>query len=108
VTTIKPQDLYERVKILWPSEISTSGDDLNAIYWPLEDQFGSDDWLQIAAWSFHQAMWINAKQALSVGHSTMMASAVTIHDFDKQMRSNLADESWNEFRPLYGDLEPSN
>ena len=107
VTAIKPQDLFERIKAFWPSEISTSGDDLNAIYWPLEDQFGGDDWLQMAAWSFHQALWNSAKQALSVGHGKMMTSTVTINDFDDQMRANLAHESWDEFRPLYGNLEPS-
>ncbi|WP_374551841.1 hypothetical protein [Sphingobium yanoikuyae] len=105
MTAIKPQDVFERVKVFWPIEVSTAGDNLNAIYWPLEDQFGSDDWLQIAAWSFHQALWISAKKALSAGHQQMATSAVTIAAFDEQMRANLAHESWDELRPLYGKLE---
>jgi hypothetical protein len=102
---INPQDLFERVEAFWPSEISTVVDDLNSIYWSLEDQFVSDDWVQIATWSFHQAVWIGAKKASSAGHGKIMKSSVTINDFDVQMRANLADESWDELRPLYGSLE---
>ena len=108
MSTINPQDLFDRVKGFWPTEISTSGDALNAIYCPLEDKFGGDDWLAVAAWSFHQALWVRAKQAVSTGQDDMMTSIVTIEEFDERMRNNLADQSWDEFRPLYAQLEASN
>lgn len=43
---VDPQELFQRVKELWPQSVEF-GDDplvaLNAIYWPLEERLGDDD-----------------------------------------------------------------
>ncbi|ATI81010.1 hypothetical protein [Sphingobium yanoikuyae] len=48
---IDPQELFDRVKQLWPAEVPILANEENDIYWSLEKRLGDDDWMQIAAWS---------------------------------------------------------
>ncbi|MEJ7926385.1 hypothetical protein WG908_06380 [Sphingobium sp. AN641] len=102
---IDPQDLFDRVKQLWPAEVPILGNEQNDIYWSLEKRLGDDDWMQIAAWSFHQALEKYAKAAFAQGRETLLTSAVTVIDFEANVRENLRHESWSEDRPFYGSLE---
>lgn len=103
---IDPQDLFDRVKQLWPTEVPILGNDQNDIYWSLEKLLGGDDWMQLAAWSFHQALEKCAKAAFAEGREALLISTVTVADFDANMRENLKHGSWAEDRQLYGRLGP--
>jgi hypothetical protein len=101
---IDPQELFDRVKQLWPAEVSILGNEQNDIYWSLEERLGDDEWMQIAAWSFHQALEKSAKTAFAQGKEVLLTSAITVTDFDENVRENLKHESWSADRPLYGVL----
>ena len=56
--------LFETAKRLWPDGVtlaskSSHEEALNNIYWRIEEQLSGrpDDWLQLAAWAFHQPLW---------------------------------------------------
>ena len=101
---IDPEELFDRVKQLWPAEVPILANEENDIYWSLEKRLGDDDWMQIAAWSFHQAVEKYAKAAFAQGKQTLLTSSITVTDFDANMRENLNHESWLADRPLYGGL----
>ncbi|WP_434404270.1 hypothetical protein [Sphingobium sp. DN12] len=101
---IDPQEMFDRVKQLWPAEVPILGNEQNDIYWSLERRLGDDHWMQIAAWSFHQAVEKYAKAAFAQGKETLLTSSITVTDFDANMRGNLNHESWSADRPLYGGL----
>ncbi|NWK94963.1 hypothetical protein DM806_04615 [Sphingobium lactosutens] len=101
---IDPQELFDRVKQLWPAEVSILENEQNDIYWSLEKRLGDDDWMQVAAWSFHQALEKCAKEAFAQGKEVLLTSSVTVDDFDANVRKNLKHESWSADKPLYGSL----
>ena len=101
---IDPQELFDRVKQLWPAKVSVLENEQNDIYWSLEKRLGDDDWMQVAAWSFHQALEKCAKAAFARGQEALLTSSVTLADFDANVRENLKHESWSADRPLYGIL----
>lgn len=103
---IHPEELYQRVRRLWPANVSTEQQELNAIYWPLDDALAGDDWLAIGAWSFHQSLWNLAKDARRRELGSIATSSVSVEDFDKRVRDNLANESWASVRHLYSFLNP--
>ncbi|QUT06392.1 hypothetical protein KFK14_02625 [Sphingobium phenoxybenzoativorans] len=104
MTLIRPSELFERVRAFWPAKISTSSNAVNDIYWPLEERFGDDEWLQVGGWSFHQAVSCLAREAAERGEQALLISAITVEDFDGRMRSNLSHDDWVNERPLYGNL----
>lgn len=100
-------DLFERAKALWPEE-NPLGDavkngaevyetpSLVATYDAIEAQIGKgDDWAQISAWAFHQALWSEATVALHRGATSVSRETVSFDAFDKRMRRNLQDASWS-------------
>ena len=80
-----------------------SGQDaLNNIYWPLEERLNdADDWTQLAAWAFHQALWELAGSRGGVGEATLRPADVSFEAFDRWMKKNLSDETWANVRKDY-------
>ena len=101
---VDPRKLFERVKDLWPESVEFSDDPqkaVNELYWPLEECLGHhDEWLSLGAWAFYQA---TSKFAAEKDRSALTFSEVPFETFDRYMRMNLADASWDQWRPLYGN-----
>jgi hypothetical protein len=101
------QALLDRVKSLWPDAITLrlggGQDALNNIYWPLEEKLEAspDEWLQLAAWAFHQALGELAKYNVDHGQAALRPADVSLEAFDRWMRNNLDDETWSEVRKDY-------
>lgn len=99
------QALLDRVKSLWPAAVTLRPDGgqsaLNSIYWPIEERLeaDTDEWLQLAAWSFHQALAELAKS--NSGRAAVRPADVSLEAFDRWMRMNLADETWSKVRKDY-------
>jgi hypothetical protein len=106
-------ELFQRTASLWPDAIVLSGasgdlETLNAIYWPLEKHLASssDDWAQLAAWAFHQALAQLAATKLASGKTSLRPEEIPFETFDRWIRMNLLDESWSGVRKEYDpDLE---
>lgn len=58
-----------------------------------------DEWIGLANWSFHQALWAVAEEA--VAERQLDRDEVTFDRFDECMRSNLSDDSWAAERQEY-------
>src|SRR5690349_5274221 len=101
------QALYDRAKSLWPDAITLRPDGgqeaLNNIYWPLEEKLeeSGDEWIQLAAWAFCQALGELADIKASSGHTSVRPRDVSLETFDRWMRKNLADETWSGVRKEY-------
>jgi len=97
------QALLDQVKSLWPDAITLRPDDagqsaLNNIYWPVEERLAADaeEWLQVGAWAFHQALGELARSKVAAGLLSVRPSELSFEAFDHWMRKNLADETWSE------------
>ncbi|WP_379553564.1 hypothetical protein [Qipengyuania sp. DGS5-3] len=83
--------------------------DNHAIFWPLIDAYetieenisDTDPWMQIATWTMHQCLMKLAKTRVINGNKCVRISDVTLAMFDKFLRENLLDESWEVERRLY-------
>ena len=101
------QALLDRVKSLWPDAITLRPDGgqdaLNNIYWPIEEglEAEANEWLQLAAWAFHQALGELARCRVDSGCAAVRPADVSLEAFDRWMRKNLADETWSEVRKDY-------
>lgn len=106
--------LFERVKALWPESLDLAYDishrqdgdgirALNEAYWPLDERLidEGDEWMGLAAWAFHQSLWDLAEKCISEGDETLRPAGITFHAFDANMRANLADDEWADFRAEY-------
>ena len=95
-------ELFERARALWPQPIPRARDKhsaLNEVYWPIEERLGhEDEWLNLAAWAFHQSLWEYAVSAGVADSSTLSPTDVPFSTFD---RYNLQDESWSDERTQY-------
>jgi len=99
-------DLFNRVAVLWPSRLSLGNASLQGeggfLCWELNEKFEeieqehcvADEWLDLACWSFHQALWVAARDSFKGGKTTVDRSDVTLALFDQFLRRNLEDESW--------------
>jgi len=106
--------LFNRVRALWPDVIilkreaaRNNGDPIwtiVGIYDEVEAQLSNegDDWIRLAAWAFHQALFERAKKKLQAGEYTLRAAEVSFEEFDGQMKENLSDQSWAHIRNEYG------
>ena len=100
---VDPQELFQRVKELWPQSVEF-GDDplvaLNAIYWPLEERLGDDDdddWLNLGAWAFHQGLHEIAEVVAANSQAAISPREMRFSAFDRWIRFNLeGDDSWAE------------
>ena len=100
------RELFDRTQSLWPDAIvvtksAASDGALNAIYWRIEDRLGADDWAQLAAWAFHQALCELAETRIAAGKTSLSSKDVSFESFDRWIRMNLRDESWAKVRREY-------
>ena len=65
---------------------------------PAGEWTAEDEWIGLANWSFHQALWALAERS---GERHLHRDEVTFDMFDDCMRSNLTDECWNAERVDY-------
>lgn len=93
---------------MWPDavcHVSESGtcDALNNVYRRLEEQLNgqADQWMQLAAWAFHQAVSELARAKSPAPRAALGRHEVSFEAFDWWMRMNLSDESWAEVRAQY-------
>lgn len=111
---MKPRELFERVRSLWPDAVVLKahsngvGDtplwSLVHTYEAIERDIENDNWLDLAAWAFHQALTELATAKLSAGEQIVMPASVTLASFDWEMRANLDDGSWAIERQTYGRI----
>lgn len=102
---VNPLALFDQVRALWPARVILGTDALNSIYWPLDKRLGKegDEWLALAAWAFHQSISAHVS-SLEAGTPSLDVNDVCFSDFDRNMRENLADETWADDRDAYGAL----
>jgi len=100
--------LFERTRSLWPDAVCHVNETgtcytLNNIYRQLDEQLRSqaDDWMQLAAWAFHQAVSELALIKPPAPRATLRRHEVSFESFAWWMRMNLADDSWAEARAKY-------
>jgi hypothetical protein len=65
---------------------------------PAGEWTAEDEWIALANWSFHQALWALAEGS---GERHLHRDQVTFDMFDECMRSNLSDDCWNAERLEY-------
>jgi len=65
---------------------------------PAGEWTAEDEWANLANWSFHQALWALAERA---GERHLYRDEVTFEMFDRCMRNNLSDDSWDAERLEY-------
>jgi hypothetical protein len=71
---------------------------------PASEWATSDEWCQLANWSFTQALWTLAEQVNS--ERLILRDEVTFDMFDAIMRSNLSHHEWTAYRKAY-EASPS-
>jgi hypothetical protein len=112
-TPSSKRELFERVRTRWPQElhlpkaqpvlpaIMTEPSDV-ATYRKIEDSLpAEDEWTNLAAWAFHQALNKLVRRRHNASESVVFIKDVSFRSFDTQMKSNLADISWNAERAIY-------
>ena len=111
---VNGNDLFNRVRALWPHSIILKSDGpwnegdpiwtVVGIYEEIEGRLSGDgdDWIQLAAWAFHQALFDQAKQKLVAGQYALRPDEISFEAFDRRMRKNLSDDSWAHIRKEYG------
>ena len=109
----KKSDLLNDARLFWPPTLNLDDAVLNdgevlaipslvAVYDAIEERIGEDnDWAQLSAWAFHQALWSEAVAVLKAGRRTVSSGCVSFEAFDEKMRENLNDPSWAEERGEY-------
>ncbi|PHQ59635.1 MAG: hypothetical protein COC10_13300 [Sphingobium sp.] len=107
--------LFEEAAKKWPRKmiilqsasdsisISTDPSDTE-VYKSIEKEVGSDDWMQIACWSFHQSMSLLIKDCHARGARVVYPGEVTFTSFDTMMKGNLLHEVWRSEREAYSSL----
>lgn len=100
--------LFERTRSLWPDAVchfseTGTGEALANIYRHVEEQLGrhSGQWMQLAAWAFHQAVSELARLKSPAPRAALCRHEVSFEAFDWWLRMNLADESWAAVRTEY-------
>lgn len=110
------RELYENARARWPSTLRilrdrsndavviTDPSDFDA-YRDIESAIGTnDEWSQLSAWAFHQALGIKVRETYKERKLLVLTRSVSFEMFEKQIKSNLADESWQEERIIYEKL----
>jgi hypothetical protein len=105
--TIDKKDLFERTQALWPKVLepdaslkrSSLAQVLNKLYHEIEASVEEDDhWLQIAVWSYYQALSTEFDRELT----EFSLHRVDFDDFDRMMLENLkGDKCWDKEREIY-------
>lgn len=109
-------ELYEDSKSRWPSVFRIIREKSKAsivktdpsefeVYRDIENKIGDgDEWSHLAAWAFHQALGMLVKKSYIEQKLLIPTRLVTFEIFDRQIRANLADDSWHEERAVYERL----
>jgi len=63
-----------------------------------------DEWSQLSAWAFHQALSLLIKEAYRKGEAVVVTGNVPFDLFDKMMMSNLSHELWHREREIYESI----
>lgn len=110
------RDLFNSVRAHWPDGLrildeqpvlptvltEPSGYDL---YRAIEQRLDvGDEWLQLAAWSFHQAFDQLVRRRHRESRNLVGTKDVSFRSFDTKMKSNLSHTSWNAERPIYAAM----
>ena len=104
--------LFERTRSLWPEHIDISrkgANDDDAPFWSLvetyeriEGQIKPDDsWMEVSAWAFHQALIELAEESAARNINILHVLNVPMALFDRFLRENLSDASWESERIAY-------
>lgn len=116
ITPSSKRDLYEHARARWPSTLRIIRDRSNDavvvtdpsdydVYRAIENTIGAnDEWSQLSAWAFHQALGIKIREDYNEKKLLVLTRSVTFEMFEKYIKSNLADESWEEERDTYNNL----
>jgi hypothetical protein len=107
------RELFESVRAHWPEEfrildeqpnlptVLTEPSDYEA-YRAVEQHLDSkNEWHQLAAWAFHQALGKLVRRRHRELSKLVRSENVSFQSFDTQMKSNLLDSSWDAERPIY-------
>ena len=108
--------VFDSVRAHWPKEfrileeqpvlptVLTEPCDHEA-YLAIEQRLGpNDQWHQLAAWAFHQALGKLVRRRHRESGTLVRSEDVSFQSFDTQMKSNLAHSSWDAERPLYAGM----
>ena len=107
------RELFDHVRAYWPDELRilanqcalpavlTDPNDVE-IYKEVEQRIGPEnEWHQLAAWAFHQALDKFVRRKCSEASDVVRCKDVSFWSFDIQMNENLLDSSWDEERAIY-------
>lgn len=110
------RELFDSVRAHWPDQfrildeqpvlptVLTEPSD-HDVYLEIEQRIDpKDEWHQLAAWAFHQALDKLVRRRQSESCALVRSEDVSFQSFDTQMKSNLADSSWDAERPLYTSI----
>jgi len=102
-------ELYERIRPLWPDEIDISDGvpgakgsflfpTMNSIYGEIEAgiDFKNDHWSNLGAWAFEQTLWKTGKKLFMEGTFKIIVSDVSKELFDYQIKSCLEADDWKK------------
>ena len=104
---MKCSNLFKIVKGYWPSEIVVDmnlQDQINKLYWGVDSKIDhqKEHWLNLSAWSFHQALCKFKDVEVANGNLTIRISNIPIELFNDQMLFNLGgDDCWENEREEY-------
>jgi hypothetical protein len=110
------RELFDSVQAHWPKEfrildeqpvlptLLTEPSDHEA-YLAIEHRLSpKDEWQQLAAWAFHQALGKLVRQRHREAGKLVRSEDVSFQSFDILMKSNLSDSSWDAERTVYERL----
>jgi hypothetical protein len=110
--SVNPEVLFHATKKRWPKifkiRVATSESsnlicepDLLDVYRLIERAIPeTDEWGNLAAWAFHQALW-GVVEKRKVAGGSVGRDDVSFKEFDRMMRFNLSDDTWLNFRKEY-------
>jgi hypothetical protein len=110
------RELFDSVRAHWPEEfrildeqpvlptVLTEPSDVD-VYKAVEQFLDpNDEWHQLAAWAFHQALDKLVRRRHRRSEKLVRSKDVSFRSFDTQMKTNLTDSSWDAERPIYSDM----
>ncbi len=109
---VDPKALFLRARSLWPDKIDLGrrpvsglvvegGQILIDLYEAIDASVDvEDEWLQLAAWAFHQALW-GANKRTTRPDGFLYTADVSFSDFDDFVKFNLSNDSWAAIRAEY-------
>ena len=99
---MKCSTLFENIKKYWPSELIVDvniTDEINKLYWDVYSKIDhkKEHWLEVSAWSFHQALCKFKEAEVANGKTVIQISNMPMELFNTQMLFNLGgDDCWKQ------------